>query len=160
MRAVRADALNLAGFEEAQQHDLHARAHLADFVEEDRAVRRRFEQAGFVAVRAREAAAHVPEELGFEERVRQSRAVERDERRGGARAPLMNQTRDDFLADSRLARDEDFGIRAGRALQISLERADHIAPADQTHFRVPCGSGQVGLSSVSGMQSSPRATFF
>ena len=45
VRAVGADALDLAGLEEAQQHDLHARAHLADFVEEDGAVGRHLEQA-------------------------------------------------------------------------------------------------------------------
>ena len=45
VRAVGADALNFAGLEEAQQHDLHARAHLADFVEEHGAVRRHLEQA-------------------------------------------------------------------------------------------------------------------
>ena len=76
VRAVGADALNFAGLEEAEEHHLHARAHLADFVEEDGAVRRHFEQARLVAVGAREAAAHVAEQLGFEQRVRQSGAVD------------------------------------------------------------------------------------
>ena len=33
----RADALNLAGFQEAKQHRLHAQAHFADLVHENRA---------------------------------------------------------------------------------------------------------------------------
>ena len=112
VRAVGADALDLAGLEEAEQHDLHARAHLADFVEEHGAVRRHLEQARLVAVGAGEAAAHVAEQLGLEQRVGQARAVERDQRRRGARAPLMNQARDDFLADAGLAGDQH--LRVGR----------------------------------------------
>ncbi len=73
VRAVGADALNLTGLEEAEEHDLHARAHLADFVEEDGAVRRHLEEAGLVAVGAGEAAADVAEQFGFEQRVGQAR---------------------------------------------------------------------------------------
>ena len=82
MRAVGADSLNLAGFEESQQHDLHPHAHLADFIEEERAVRRQLDEAGLVAVRAGKAAAYVPEELRLEQRIRQTRAIERHETRG------------------------------------------------------------------------------
>jgi hypothetical protein len=39
MAPVGADALDFSRLEEAEQHDLHARAHLAYFVEEDRSVR-------------------------------------------------------------------------------------------------------------------------
>ena len=81
VRAVGADALDLASFEEAEEHDLHARAHLADFVEEHRAVGRHFEQPGLVAVRARETAADMAEQLRFEQGIGQPGAVERDERR-------------------------------------------------------------------------------
>ena len=107
--------------EEAQQHDLHARAHLADFVEEDGAVRRHLEQARLVAIRAGEAAADVAEQLGFEERVGQARAVERDERCRRARAALVNQPRDDFLADAGLAGDQDLGVRARGAVDVGLD---------------------------------------
>ncbi len=106
------------------------------------------EEAGLVAIGAREAAAHVPEELRFEQRVGQTRAVEGDERRGGARAPLMDQSSDDFLADSGLSGDENFGIRARRAFEVGFECADRVAAADQAHFRVSCGSGQDRISSV------------
>ena len=110
VRPVGADALDLAGLEEAEQHDLHPHAHLADFVEEHGAVRRHFEQARLVAVRAGEAAAHVAEQLGLEQRVGQAGAVDRDERSDGAEAALVNQAGDDFLADAGLAGDEDLGV--------------------------------------------------
>ena len=76
---IRADALNLAGLEEAQQQRLHAQAHLADFVHEDRAAVGRFEPAALVAIGVGEAALHVPEQLGFEQRVGKAGAVDRDE---------------------------------------------------------------------------------
>ena len=81
VRPIGADALNLAGLEEAEQHHLHPHAHLADFVEEHRAVRRHFEQARLVAIRAGEAAADVAEQLRFEQRVGQPGAIDGDERR-------------------------------------------------------------------------------
>ena len=68
------------------------------------------EQTRLVAIGAREAAAHVAEQLGLEQRVRQAGAVERDERRRGAGAALMNQSCDDFLADARLTGHQNLGI--------------------------------------------------
>ena len=72
--AIGADALNLAGLEEPQQQRLHAQAHLADFVHEDRAAVGRFEPASLVAMRVGEAALHVAEQL-------RSRAANRESRR-------------------------------------------------------------------------------
>ena len=81
---VRPDRLDLAGFEEAQEQRLHAQAHLADFVEEQRAAVGELQLARLVAVGAREAALDVAEELRFEQRLGQPGAVDRDERSGGA----------------------------------------------------------------------------
>ena len=67
---VGADFLQLTGFEEPEQHALHAERHLADLVQEDRAAIAHFELASLVPVRAREAALHMAEQLGFEERLR------------------------------------------------------------------------------------------
>ena len=84
LRSV-ADALDLAGLEEPQQQRLHAQAHLADLVHEDRAAVGRFEQAALVAVGVGEAAAHVAEQLRLEQRVGNARAVDRDAAARGAR---------------------------------------------------------------------------
>ena len=59
---------------------LHLKAHLADFVEENRAAVRGLEAAQAVAVGAGEAAASVAEELGFEQGLGDRRAVDGDER--------------------------------------------------------------------------------
>ena len=79
-----ADRLNFAGFEESEQMSLHLKAHLGNFVEENRAAVRRLEAAHAVAVCASEAAARVPEELGLEQRVSNCRAIDGDERPGRA----------------------------------------------------------------------------
>jgi hypothetical protein len=60
---VGADALDLSGFEKPQQRALHAQAHLADLVHEDRAAVCDFEQAGVIAESSREAAPRVAEQL-------------------------------------------------------------------------------------------------
>ena len=65
--SIRTDALNLAGLEESKEQRLHAQAHLAHFVHEDRAAVGRFEPAPLVAVRVGEAALDVTEHLRLEE---------------------------------------------------------------------------------------------
>src|SRR5579864_7105586 len=130
MRSIRADTLDYARLEEAEQHDLHARAHLADFVEEDRAVRRHLEEPRLVPVGAREAPAHVPEEFGFEQRIRQPGAIQRDERRIRTRAALMDEPGRDFLAHAGFARDQDLRIGPGGALDVGFETLHGLATAD------------------------------
>ena len=61
------------------------RSHLADFVEEQRAAVGALEQADAIAVGAREAAADVAEQLGFEQRLRNPDAVDRHQRQVRAR---------------------------------------------------------------------------
>ena len=77
--SVRSDLLNLTGFEKSEQQPLHPERHLANFIEKYRALVRDLELARLVAVRPREAAAHVPEQLRLEERLGQPGAVDRDE---------------------------------------------------------------------------------
>ena len=74
-----ADALELALLQHAQQLHLQRRAHRPDFVEEQRALVRLLEPSLPVADRAGERAAHVAEQLGLEQRLRNRAAVERDE---------------------------------------------------------------------------------
>jgi hypothetical protein len=72
-----AEALEDARFEDPQELDLNGAVHLADLVEEDRTQRRTgLEMTGAVADGAGEGAAAVAEELGFDQRRRQSRQVE------------------------------------------------------------------------------------
>ena len=74
-----ADALNFAVLQKPQQRGLHLKAHLPDFVHEDRAAVRLLEPALFVAVRVGETAAHVSEKLRGQQRIGNARAVDRDQ---------------------------------------------------------------------------------
>ena len=104
-----ADLLDFAGLEEPQQQTLHPQRHLADFVEEDRAVVGHLELAGLVAVGAREAALDVPEQLRLEERFRDAGAVDRHERLCAA-AGVVDRAGDDFLAGAAFPGNQDFGV--------------------------------------------------
>jgi hypothetical protein len=101
--------------EEVQQLGLCRGQELADLVEEDRAARGRGEQSPPILVRAGVSALHRSEELPFEERVGNRRAIHRDE--GAVRAPsgLVDRPRHHVLADPGLAHDEDRRV-AGAAL--------------------------------------------
>ena len=110
------DGLNLAVLEKPQEQGLHAQAHLADFVQEQRAAVRELELAGLVAVGAGEAALDVPEELGLEERFRQAGAIDCHERRLLARESAVDVARHEVLADAALACDEHLGGALSRAV--------------------------------------------
>ena len=107
---IRSDALNLSGLEKAEQERLHAQAHLADFVHEDGAAVRPLEPAALVAMRVGEAAAHVPEQFGSQQRVGHPGAIQRDELRVRPAAALMDELRDDLLTNTALAGDEHLRI--------------------------------------------------
>jgi hypothetical protein len=106
---------HFAVLEEAQQHRLHAQAHLADFVEEDGALVGLLQLPHLVAIGAGEAALHVAEELALEQRLGDAGAVERDEALWRARGVHMHVAGDDVLADAALAGDEHLGVAGGEA---------------------------------------------
>ena len=96
---------------------------VAHFVEEQRAAMRLFEPALPGADGAGERAAHVAEDLGFEQVLRDRAAVERDELLPAPRARVMDRARHDFLAGAGFAADQN---RARRA-RDGLERLKQIA---------------------------------
>jgi len=63
----------------------------------------------------------VAEHLGFEQRLGEGGAVDRDQRFAGAAAVLVNELGDDFLAGAALSADKDGGI-GGRDLAGQLDR--------------------------------------
>src|SRR6185436_9336330 len=93
--------------------------------EEEGAAVGRFEGADPVRHGTRERAAHVPEELGLEQRLGDGGAVEGHERRTRARARVVERPRDELLAGATLARDADGDARGGEA----VERVEHTADA-------------------------------
>ena len=96
--ARRAEPLDLAGLQHAQQLDLDLLGELAHLVEEERATVRQLEPAGPHRGRAREGAALVPEQLAFDERRRQRAAVDRDEGPAAAATAAVDRARDELLA--------------------------------------------------------------
>ncbi len=74
------DPLERLLFQKPQQLGLQRRRHLPDFVEEDRAAVGRFEQPALLLAGVGEGAALVPEQLAFEQLLRERRAGDVDER--------------------------------------------------------------------------------
>ena len=95
-----------------------------------------------VACGAGEGAAHVAEELRFEQRFRDRTAVERHERRVAARARPVDRLREEFLAGAAVAADQHARI-AGRdelrprelRLEDRVVRDDAGTPRFAFHFR-------------------------
>ena len=126
------DLLDFTGLEESQQQALHARRHLPDLVEEDGAVARHLELPGLVAVRAREAALHVPEQLGLEQVLRQPGAVHRHERRRGPQrllAPMARATTS--LPDPLSPVMSTLASERATRTNSALRSRDHCAGPDQ-----------------------------
>ena len=128
---ARADRLQFAGFEEAEQERLQPQAHLADFVQEHRPAVRLFQEAGIVTKRAGETAAHVPEEFRFEQRVGHARAIDGDERSGAPAALMMNGIRDDLFAHAGFARQEHLGVGPCRRCDVQAQLVDARTGAEQ-----------------------------
>ena len=112
-RGIGSHGLDLAVLEEAQEQRLHAQAHLADFVEEQRAAVRQTELADLVAIRAGEAALDVAEQLRFEQRFGDARAVDGHELGRAAARMIVNVPGDDILAGAAFAGHQHFRV-AGR----------------------------------------------
>ena len=67
---------NLSGLRKSQEDGLHPQAHLAEFVEEQRAAISLADKSGFVTIRAGEAAPRVTEQLRFKQRFRNTAAID------------------------------------------------------------------------------------
>jgi hypothetical protein len=83
-----------------------------------------------VCHRARERAAHVPEELGLHEVLGDGPAVDHHEGPVGPRRALVQLARDELLAGARLARDEHVDVRARHLVHALVDLAQARAAAD------------------------------
>src|ERR1700704_2837530 len=106
---------------------------IADLVEKDRAVMRRFELSDLELVRAGEGAPLVPEQLAFEQLARHRRAVDLDVRAGSASGEMMDRPCDQLLAGAGLACDEHGDVDTG-GLSEDLARLHHLGAAAQVHL--------------------------
>ena len=111
-----AEPAEAALLQDAQQLDLHERRHLADLVEEDRALLGDFDQPLLVRVGAGERALHVAEELGVEQRLGQARRSSRATNGLSLRGELKWMARaDQLLAGARLAGDQHGAVGRRRS---------------------------------------------
>src|SRR5205807_1472378 len=95
----------------AKQLRLGAERHLADLVQEDRALVGRLELADLLLGRPGEGAALVAEQLAFEQGLGDRGAVEADERSLAAWAGKVDGAGDQLLARPRFAANQHGGVR-------------------------------------------------
>src|SRR5581483_2508507 len=107
------DARELPVLEHVKELRLQPERHLADLVEEERALIGRLELAGLLPVRSREGAFLMAEELGLEQLPRQRRAVDLQELLPGSRRRLVDGAGDDFFTHSALTSQQHGGVRSG-----------------------------------------------
>ena len=105
-------------------------AHVADFVEEQRAAVGLFEAADALLVRARVRALLVPEELGLEQVLLQRRAVDLDERARRSVRVVVDRAGDQFLARARFAADQHRRVAARHLLHDAEHLLQRAARAD------------------------------
>ncbi len=107
--------------EDLEELRLQRRREHPDLVEEEHPAMRELNEPRLGLARIREGPALVAEELGFEERVRNRRAVDVDERGTRARARSVQGPRDEALARAGLAAQKDRrGARRGRGARQNV----------------------------------------
>ncbi len=110
--AVRAQALQLAALQHAQQLGLHRQWQLTDFVEEQGAAIGQFELAAALAMGTGEGTAHMAEQFAFHQGIGQGGTVEADQRFVGAVAGLVQGLGHQLLADTGLTGDKHGQVAA------------------------------------------------
>ena len=108
-----AEALELVLLQHAQDLGLRVRAHVADFVEEQRAAVGLLEAADALLVGAGERALFVAEQLRFEQVLLQRGAVHLDEVARGAVRVVVDGAGDQLLAGAGFAADEHGRVALG-----------------------------------------------
>src|SRR5690606_4215607 len=109
-RRSAAEPSHFALLKHSQEFPLLGEIELADLVEKERPSVGSFDEASFRAFGARERSSFEAEDLGFEERLGNRRAVLGDERAVATRAEAMDGIRDELLSGAALAFDEDRNV--------------------------------------------------
>src|SRR5262249_2830009 len=102
-----AQPFELSLLQDPQQLGLQLQRYIANFVEKQRAAVCGFETANLASHSSGKGALFVTEEFAFQKAKRNRSAVQLDERSCTASAVSMNCSRDEFLARSRLAFNQD-----------------------------------------------------
>ena len=112
-RAGRAQWLHHRGLQETQQFGLQRGRHFANLIEEERAAIGSGGGAGLIGNGAGETAFQMPENLGFQQIMRDRATVQRDERPARARRLGMQRDGGQFFAGAAFAGDENGGDGPG-----------------------------------------------
>ena len=126
-----AEPLEAFFLKHAQEFDLGAGGHVADFIQKNGAMVGLFEPADALRVRAGEGAAFVAEQFAFQQRFGNGGAIDGDERRVGAVAVLVNGAGDQFLAGAGFAADEHVHRFGGDPANLLVNFLHRGALADE-----------------------------
>ena len=114
-RLLAADAIERSFFQHAQQLGLHPQRHLADFVEQQAAAVGPLEAAEMALIGAGEGPFFMAEQLALRQRLGEGRTVHLDETAVPARAGLVDETAEQFLAGAAFALNQHRQVGAGDA---------------------------------------------
>ena len=109
---------------------MRAKAHVADFIEEERPAIGLLKFTDLVFRRAGKAALNVPEELGLDQLLRNRRAIDFHERPLGAKARGMQRTRNELLARTAFTVNQHAAVGRGRNGDLLAQRLHGNAIAD------------------------------
>jgi len=130
-RGASTDGRVFAFLKHAQEARLGLERHVADLVEEERAVIGLLEAPGVARIGAGEGPLLMTEELALDQLARDCRHVDGDERSGAALAVIVKRPRDELLAGARLARDRDGEVRAHEAREHAVDLLHRGRAADE-----------------------------
>ena len=113
--ALASQAVEVSVLDHLQQLDLALVGQVSDLVEKDRPTRGELEQAQVTPLGSGERSTFVAEQLRVEHGRREARDVDFAVRTGAARAPAVDAPRDEALARTGLAEDQNRDVRCGGA---------------------------------------------
>src|SRR5262249_32062382 len=108
-RARRAQPLDFAGFEHAQQLGLLPDRHVAGLLEENSAAIGKLESTNAIRTCISECSLYVAEKFAFEEAFRKSASIHGDQRTRSSRGQRVKRLGDHFFASAMFAGDQDVG---------------------------------------------------
>ncbi len=135
-RPARADRIDLAFLQRAQELDLRVEGEFADFVQKKRPAVRLCELADMFLGRAGEGALLVAEQDQLDQRLGQRATIDGDERLASPFGAALDRARHQLLADAGFAFDEDGNVRLRGALgephraRHQFGAADNVAKAE------------------------------
>ena len=147
-RARRSEPLDLLLLQDAQHLGLRLRAHVADFVQEDRPAIGLLELADLLLGGAGERSLLVAEQLRLDQFLGDRRAVDLHEPLAGARAVAVDGAGDELLADAALAEQQHGGVGRRRP----LDRFEHARAAPDCRRR-----SRTSIPSRASARGSPAA---